>query len=59
MTAEPLAVPVGTSLAEAELLMREYGVHHLVVVEDERPVGVLHDLSQLTRDPAVHELAGG
>jgi len=59
MTAEPLAVPIGTSLAEAEFLMCEYGVHHLVVVKGERPVGVLHDLSQLTRDPAVDELASG
>jgi sulfide:quinone oxidoreductase len=58
MTAEPFTVPVGTPLEEAELLMREYGVHHLLVVENDKPVGALHDLSALVGNPAVHELTG-
>jgi CBS domain-containing protein len=41
MTAQPLAVPPGTSLEEAGLTMSEYGFHHLPVVDDERPVGLV------------------
>jgi sulfide:quinone oxidoreductase len=42
MTAEPVSVPLGTSLDEAALLMSSRGFHHLPVVEDEdHPVGVL------------------
>jgi len=58
MTAQPFTVPQGTPLADIELLMREYGVHHLIVIEDDRPVGVLHDLSHLFGHPLVEELAG-
>ena len=41
MTAEPVAVSTGTTLAAAATLMGEYGIHHLPVVEGERPVGML------------------
>jgi signal-transduction protein with cAMP-binding, CBS, and nucleotidyltransferase domain len=41
MTAEPLAVSTDATLAEAALLMTEHGVHHLAVVEGERPVGMV------------------
>jgi sulfide:quinone oxidoreductase len=42
MTAEPVAVPRGTSLEEAALVMSRHGFHHLPVVEeDDRPVGVV------------------
>jgi sulfide:quinone oxidoreductase len=42
MTAEPVAVSADTTLAAAATLMREYGIHHLPVVEGERPIGLLH-----------------
>ncbi len=48
MTAEPLTVSRGTAIGAAVFLMTEYGVHHLPVVEDERPVGVLA-LGEATR----------
>jgi sulfide:quinone oxidoreductase len=41
MTAEPVAVPADTPIETAVTLMTEYGFHHLPVVEDGRPVGVL------------------
>ena len=41
MTAEPLAVTPDAPLEEAALLMTEHGIHHLPVVEGERPVGVV------------------
>jgi CBS domain-containing protein len=41
MTAEPVAVPATTSIDTAVDLMTEYHIHHLPVVEDERPVGML------------------
>ena len=41
MTAEPVTVASSASTAVAATLMREYGIHHLVVVEDDRPVGIL------------------
>jgi sulfide:quinone oxidoreductase len=41
MTAEPVAVSPDTTLDAAVTLMTEYGVHHLPVVEGERPVGML------------------
>jgi CBS domain-containing protein len=45
MTAEPVAVPRGTSIDEAVLLMSRHRFDHLPVVEDDRPLGVvaLHD----------------
>jgi sulfide:quinone oxidoreductase len=41
MTAEPVAVSTDTSIDAAVTLMTEYGFHHLPIVEDERPVGML------------------
>jgi sulfide:quinone oxidoreductase len=41
MTAEPVAVSSSTSIESAVNVMTEYGIHHLPVVEDERPVGML------------------
>jgi sulfide:quinone oxidoreductase len=41
MTAEPVAVSAATPIDAAVTLMTEYGFHHLPVVDDERPVGML------------------
>jgi sulfide:quinone oxidoreductase len=41
MTAEPIAVSVTTTLEAASLLMIEHHIHHLPVVEVERPVGIV------------------
>jgi CBS domain-containing protein len=41
MTAEPIVVAAATTIDAAVTLMTEYGFHHLPVVEDERPVGML------------------
>jgi CBS domain-containing protein len=53
MTASPVTVSVSTSLDVAETLMTEYGIHHLPVVEDERPVGMvgLRDVTRSRRSP--------
>ena len=41
MTAEPVAVPAATRLEVAVSLMNEHGIHHLPVVDGDRPVGML------------------
>jgi CBS domain-containing protein len=41
MTSEPTAAPSDTPASEAARLMLGGGFHHLPVVEDERPVGVV------------------
>ena len=41
MTAEPVAVTGATPIEAAVALMTEYGFHHLPVVDDERPTGML------------------
>jgi sulfide:quinone oxidoreductase len=41
MTAEPITASRGTPIKAAVTLMTEYGVHHLPVVEQMRPVGML------------------
>jgi len=41
MTAEPVTVESSASTAVAATLMREHDIHHLVVVTDDRPVGIL------------------
>ena len=41
MTAEPVTASPRLHVAAAAALMREYGIHHLVVVDGGRPVGVL------------------
>ena len=41
MTAEPIAVSVNATVEDAYLLMAEHGIHHLPVVDGERPIGML------------------
>jgi sulfide:quinone oxidoreductase len=41
MTAEPVTVSPSTTIDVAVMLMTEYGIHRLPVVDDERPVGML------------------
>jgi sulfide:quinone oxidoreductase len=41
MTAEPIAVSSATTLEAAALVMTEHDIHHLPVVEDERPIGMV------------------
>jgi sulfide:quinone oxidoreductase len=58
MTAEPVVVSPDTTVEAALLLMREYGIHRLPVVDGRRPVGMvgLADATRATRDaghPAV------
>lgn len=53
MTASPITVTASTTLDLAETLMTEYGIHHLPVVEDDRPVGIvgLRDVTRSRRSP--------
>jgi len=53
MTASPITVTASTTLDAAETLMTEYGIHHLPVVENERPVGIvgLRDVTRSRRSP--------
>jgi sulfide:quinone oxidoreductase len=50
MTAEPVTVPPSYPASAAALLMSEYGVHHLPVVENDRILGlvVLEDVLEAT-----------
>ena len=48
MTAEPVTVSAATPIEATVTLMTEYGFHHLPVIDDERPVGML-GLRQATR----------
>jgi CBS domain-containing protein len=41
MTAEPVTVSRGTTLARALALMTEHGFHHLPVVDGDEPVGLV------------------
>ena len=41
MTAEPIAVSAETTLETARVLMTEHDIHHLPVVEGERPIGMV------------------
>jgi sulfide:quinone oxidoreductase len=41
MTAEPVATSAATPIEAAMILMTQYGLHQLPVVEDERPTGLL------------------
>jgi CBS domain-containing protein len=41
MTAEPCTVSARTTVGAASFLMTEHNVHHLPVVEGERPVGMI------------------
>ena len=51
MTAEPVTASPRTHVAAAAALMREYGIHHLVVVDGGRPVGVLRFDSAVSNVP--------
>ena len=42
MTAEPITLDADSSFAEAARVMRAYGIHHLPLVDVDRPVGMLH-----------------
>ena len=42
MTAEPVTVAAQSSVAAAAHLAREYGIRHLLVVDGDRPLGMLH-----------------
>jgi sulfide:quinone oxidoreductase len=48
MTADPISVGPAATLGDAEALMTEYGVHHLPVVDNGRPAGML-ELGDVTR----------
>jgi CBS domain-containing protein len=41
MSAEPVAVSARTPVEAAAELMAEYGIHHLPVVDGERPIGMV------------------
>jgi CBS domain-containing protein len=41
MTAEPVTIAADLPVSAAAQLMDEYGIHHLPVVDGERPVGML------------------
>jgi sulfide:quinone oxidoreductase len=58
MTAEPIAVSPETTIEAAALLMTENGVHHLPVVEDDRPVGMV-GLRAVTRRVAAGAIPVG
>jgi CBS domain-containing protein len=53
MTAGPVTVTASMPLDIAETLMTEYGIHHLPVVENERPIGIvgLRDVTRSRRSP--------
>lgn len=41
MTSPPITVPMTVSLVEAARVMRAHAVHRVVVLDDDRPIGVL------------------
>jgi sulfide:quinone oxidoreductase len=41
MTAEPLTLPPDASVIAARILMEQYGIDHLPVVEEDRPLGIV------------------
>jgi sulfide:quinone oxidoreductase len=51
MTAEPIAVSATTTLEAAAVLMTEHDIHHLPVVDGERPVGMV-GMRDVVRSPA-------
>ena len=42
MTVEPVTVSPQSSVAAAVQIAKEYGIRHLPVVDDDRPIGMLH-----------------
>jgi sulfide:quinone oxidoreductase len=59
MTAEPLTVPLRTSLEEAKLVMSTHGFHHLPVVDDEGHVLGVVGLRDTVRAGAVRRVQIG
>lgn len=57
MTVEPITVSANTTLEAAALLMTEHHIHHLPVVEGERPIGMV-GLRDVVRS-ASSEFLGG
>jgi CBS domain-containing protein len=57
MTAEPITVSPGTPAETAALLMTEYGIHHLPVVDGEHPIGMI-GLRAATRPTATAAQTG-
>jgi CBS domain-containing protein len=41
MTADPVKIPADDSIFEAKKLMLDHKVNHLIVVKDDKPVGIL------------------
>jgi CBS domain-containing protein len=58
MTADPVTVTASTTLDAAETLMTAYGIHHLPVVEEETPVGIV-GLREVARSRRPERLAIG
>lgn len=57
MTVEPIAVSANTTLKAAALLMTEHHIHHLPVVEGERPIGMV-GLRDVVRSASSESLGG-
>ncbi len=57
MTVEPITVSVNTTLEAAALLMTEHHIHHLPVVEGERPVGMV-GMRDVVRSASSESLGG-
>lgn len=53
MTADPITVSTGSSVANAARLMTEYGVHHMPVVDDGHVAGMLYLDDTLRRSEAL------
>jgi CBS domain-containing protein len=58
MTTGPITVTASATLDAAETLMTEYGIHHLPVVEGDRPVGIV-GLREVTRSRRPERLTIG
>ena len=57
MTAEPVAVSAETTLEAAAILMNEHHVHHLPVIERERPIGIV-GMRDVVRSVSSERLSG-
>ncbi len=57
MTAEPITVSAATALEAAAILMTEHRIHHLPVVEGERPVGMV-GMRDVARSTSPRSLSG-
>jgi acetoin utilization protein AcuB len=52
MTPEPVTITPGTSVSEAQTLMKKRGIRHLPVVENGRLVGIFSDRDLRTVSPS-------